>query len=51
MNIFVVGMPMKVFAGLILLWIISPLIGEIFIILADSMTFFSLDIIELMRPL
>jgi flagellar biosynthetic protein FliR len=50
MNIFVVGMPLKVFAGMMLIWVLTPLLGEIFIFLAENMVDFSFNVQEYMSP-
>jgi flagellar biosynthesis protein FliR len=50
MNVFVVGMPVKVFTGLAIIWVTAPLFGDVFLIVANIISDMNLNIIELMTP-
>jgi len=50
MNIFAVGMSLKIIVGLLILWVISPLFGMVYNMLYELMTQRLADIIKVMMP-
>ena len=50
MNVFVVGMPLKIFIGLFGIWLVAPLFGNVYSFLYDEISKALLNIIKVMMP-
>ena len=50
MNVFVVGMPLKVLVGLIIIWLIVPIFGQVFNSIFSLINEYLLSIIKVMMP-